>query len=333
MSANDFQEVLFNAVKLKLTKDQSLVDELAALLNISSDSAYRRIRGEKQLALEEAIQLCVHFKISIDGLLNTPTDSFIFSGKKSKPADFKFDEYLKNMLGNMKYMSSFKQKEMYYLCKDIPIFHHYHNKDLAAFKYYFWMKTILHLPEFYKKKFSYDDYPDEFFQLGKASLECYNQMDSVELWNFESINSTMRQIDYFREVKMYQNDNDLLRLYDAMEQLMEHLLKQAAAGYKFDPQSKEPQPLGSYKMFYNEVITCDNSIMGIVDGVRVVYLTYNVFNFMITRDAAFCDNFYDNMQNLIRNSTLISTVDEKERNLFFNLMKEQIAKRKATLQV
>ena len=333
MAINGFQELLLNAVKLKLAKEQSLVDELASLFNISSDSAYRRIRGEKQLSLEEAIQLCTHYKISIDGLLNTPSDSFIFSGKKSKPSDFKFDEYLKNMLGNMKYMSSFKQKELYYLCKDIPIFHHYQFKDLAAFKYYFWMKTILHLPEFYKKKFSFDDYPEEFFQLGKASLDCYNQMDSVELWNIESINSTLRQIDYFREVKMYQNDSDLLRLYNSMEQLIEHLLNQAQLGYKFDPTASDRTPLGSYKMFYNEVITCDNSLMGIVDGVRVVYLTYNVFNFMITRDVAFCDNFYDNMQNLIRNSTLISTVDEKERIRFFNFMKEKIAKRKATLKI
>jgi hypothetical protein len=170
MAVNGFQELLLNAIKLKLTKEQSLVDELAALLNISSDSAYRRIRGEKQLSLEEVIHLCTHYKISIDGLLNTPSDSFIFSGKKSRPSDFKFDEYLKAMLGNMKYMSSFKQKELYYLCKDIPIFHHYQFKDLAAFKYYFWMKTILHLPSSTKRNSVLMTTRKNFFSWGKPVL-------------------------------------------------------------------------------------------------------------------------------------------------------------------
>ena len=38
---------------------------------------------------------------------------------------------------------NFKEIEFYWLCKDVPVFHHFHFREIAAFKYFFWMKTTL----------------------------------------------------------------------------------------------------------------------------------------------------------------------------------------------
>src|SRR5215212_4479105 len=53
----------------------SLADEIAELLDVSSDSAYRRLRGETAITLDEAVILANHFKIpfsafteNLDGL-------------------------------------------------------------------------------------------------------------------------------------------------------------------------------------------------------------------------------------------------------------------------
>ena len=56
----------------------TMVDAVSDILHVSSDSAYRRIRGETPLVLGEVRQLCNHFNLSLDQLLNVKTGSVLF---------------------------------------------------------------------------------------------------------------------------------------------------------------------------------------------------------------------------------------------------------------
>ena len=56
------QESLFNAIKNSLAANISLVHDVSELLGISYDSAYRRIRGEKELSLDELKKLSLHYQ-------------------------------------------------------------------------------------------------------------------------------------------------------------------------------------------------------------------------------------------------------------------------------
>ena len=55
------QKQFFEEVRKKLPHNLSLVDIICNELGISSDSAYRRIRGESSLSLDEAKKLCLKF--------------------------------------------------------------------------------------------------------------------------------------------------------------------------------------------------------------------------------------------------------------------------------
>ncbi len=304
-----------------------MVDEVASVLGISTDSAYRRIRGDKELTLTDLQKLCGHFRLSLDALLQGGAGAFVFKGQFVNPTTFKFDEYLANMVQQVKYMNSFGQKKMFYLCKDIPIFHHFHFRELAAFKYFFWMKAIINHPDFVAKKFSLADYPDAYFELGKKALHYYNALDSVEIWNIENINSTIRQIEFYRSSGLFSNEADVALVYGALEKLVLLLEQQADAGYKFDPEDKDRKKMGSYEMYYNEFIVGDNSILAVLDDTKIAFTIHSIINFMMTTDAAFCNNTYINIQNLMRRSTLISHVSEIERARFFKYLRSRIAAR------
>jgi hypothetical protein len=58
-----------------------------------------------------------------------------------------------------------------------------------------------------------------------------------------------------------------------------------------------------------------------------VYLPHSIFNFMATTDVRFCDNNYNHIQNLMKKSTLISNVSERERARFFRYLRTRIAAR------
>ena len=60
MSIKPLQDYLFQQVKEKLPKNVQLVDAVADLLHLSNDSAYRRIRGETPLVLDELQLILQH---------------------------------------------------------------------------------------------------------------------------------------------------------------------------------------------------------------------------------------------------------------------------------
>jgi len=333
MNTTDLQVQLFQYIKNKAGNSQLLVDEIATILNISPDSAYRRIRGEKAVSMEELCNLARHYHLSLDALLNIKTDTISFQGKFIDPSSFRFDEYLVAVGQQVKYMASFKERTMYYLCKDIPLFHHYQFKELAAFKYFFWHKTMLQSSSFVVKKVALKDYPDEIFEIGRKALDTYNQIDSNEIWNMESLNGTLRQVEFYHDTKAFQSAEDLLLVYQSLENLFAHLEAQAELGYKFDSQDPERKRLANFQMYYNEVVIGDNSILAVLDKTKLSFVTHTGINFMLTRDIDFCENMYSYYQNLMRKSTLISTVSDRERSKFFKVLRNRIAARMQNLKV
>ncbi|HQZ76089.1 MAG TPA: helix-turn-helix domain-containing protein, partial [Chitinophagaceae bacterium] len=73
METNHLQQQLFSHLKENLPAHLSLVDELCDLLDLSADSVYRRIRGEKPITLSELKKICEHYHLSLDQLLQLKT--------------------------------------------------------------------------------------------------------------------------------------------------------------------------------------------------------------------------------------------------------------------
>jgi hypothetical protein len=327
MPTAELQIQVFNAIKAKLPPHLSLAEEVAATLAISTDSAYRRIRGEKPLLLEEVGKLCARFGLSLDSLLQLQSEGFLFKGEFFQPENFQFDKYLASYAQQMKFMSTFPTRRLFMLCKDIAPHHHFHFREIAAFKHYFWMRTIMNAPSYAQKKFALADYPDELFRIGQTALHYYNQSNSVELWNIETINSTLRQIEYYSDMNLFAHEAELQVIYEKLQQFILHMEKQADAGYKYAWGDEKKTPLAPFQLYYNEVILGDNSVTAVLNNTKVVYIPHSVFNFMATTDVRFCDNAYKHIQNLMKKSTLISNVSERERARFFNYLRHRIAAR------
>jgi hypothetical protein len=333
MADGKLQQQLFQTIKNKIPDHLNAVDEVAKVLDITSDSTYRRMRGDTNLTLDEIHKLCLYYKISLDQMMDIQTGSFIFQGKILDSKTFRFDAYLTDILNTMAYLSSVKQTEFYYLCKESPIFHHFYFREFAAFKYFFWMRTLLYFPEFRNTKVSFDEYPDEFFNIGKKVLDIYNQIDSVEIWSLESMNTTFKQIEYYRDSQLFHSDRDVLVMYETLERYWTHLEKQAEIGYKFDPNDPDRKRMGSFHMYFNEVVIGDNHMLAIMDGAKIAFIPHSAINTLMTRDVVYCEKFHMYLQNLMRRSTLISEVSEKERSHFFRIIRDRITKRKESLKI
>ena len=325
MDATGIQQLFFQHIKASLPGHISLAEDVADVLNISNDSAYRRIRGEKQMSFEEIKILCSQYKVSLDQLLHLQTDTYIFSGKlKNDPAN-SFSNYLENVYQNFYYFNSFAKKHIYVLMKDIPPFVHFHIPELATFKYYFWMKSILDQPDMKGVKFSFDD--PRYIQFKSAAekiINLYTNIPMTEIWNIESINSTLRQINFYHESGCFKNKEDVLLLYKKTCELIDHLEKQAETGKKFKMGTEPDINAAEYRLFVNELILGDNTYMAELGNTRVTFLNHSVLYFIATTDEMFNAAMFANLQNLIKKSTPLSTFGEKERVKFFNQIRQEI---------
>jgi hypothetical protein len=325
------QDFLFQRIKEMLPQHISMVDAVSEILHVSSDSAYRRIRGETPLVLEEARQLCDHYHLSLDQLLSIKSGTINFQNVRINLETYKYGKYLTDLIQQVQHVGNFIEKEIIYLTKDVPIFHNFYYQPLIAFRYYFWMKTLIRHPDFTNQGFKLDCVPPEIEKLSRQLTDEYAKIPSTEIWNTECVNAAITQIEFYKESGYFSSAADIKTVYEALEETFNHLKNQVEYGCKFMPGEDPQLKKNNFKFFYNRVVLGDNTIMVITDKVKTVFLNYDVLNYMTTRDEAFCNPCYGDLQNLMRRATLISQTSEKQRNVFFNILLTKIKDRKRNL--
>ena len=322
-NSDDLQLQLFQRIKNNFPAGKSLADEIADVLNITIDSAYRRIRGEKLLVFDEVFKLCTKYSISLDDLFNNKTKGESFLCRILDANNISFEEYLKSLYSNLVYIQSLGNPEIIYFAKDIVIFQLFHFPELAAFKLFFWSKTIKLLPEFNDKKFDICHISHEVLEIGRNCLTLYSKIPSSEIWNEETVNSAIRQIEFYYTGGIITKKDDALLLLHQYDLLFQHIKDQAEKGSKF-LLGTEPLFPNNYKFYFNEVILGDNSIYVKSDTRKMSFTTFNILGLMISDEEQFCLKVENYLKTMMKKSVLISEVSEKERNRFFNMISDKI---------
>jgi hypothetical protein len=332
MDANQTQQLFFNHIKSKLPVHLSFVDEMAEDLNISNDSAYRRIRGEKPITLEEMSVLCRKYRLSADRFFQLESNAVIFSVDKVDHLSFGFNTYLDFVLSNLKLFKLLENATIIFYFKDIPIFHYMPFPELSAFKFFFWKRTLMGYPELARQQFNGEEADVETLETSKKIIDVYAQIPCIDIWNEESINITIKQIEFYRQSNVFASRDLLLKVYSQLEEALDQLEMQAEAGRKFSyGQPVSPNSGASYDVFINECLIGDNTIYAQGGEKQITFINHNGLNFMSTQDKAFCDYTYKHLQNIMKKSAHISVVGEKERSIFFNALREKIYKQKKNI--
>lgn len=330
--ANEIQTALFQAIKHRLPENYSFVHEIAELLGISYDSAYRRIRGDKPLTLDELVLLNEKFGLSIDTFLNVETNNVVFNCHTVEAEKVRIKQWLEIILNDLVRINQAKEKEIIYAAKDPPLFHYFHFPEIGAFKMFFYQKTLLRFPEFEGKKLKLDEADEDIYETGKKMLIASNTIPTTEIWNEDTFNITLRQIEYYWIAGYFVSKDEVLNLCDKLEKWLRHIQKQAELGFKFlhdqDPVGVE----GTFKMYENEIVLNDNSILVKTPDVSYAYLTFNVLSLLTTTNPTFTGYLENYFSGLIKQSHLISSTGAKERNRFFNKLQQTVEKFKDSIR-
>ena len=313
------QKNFLEKIKYLLPSNISYIDALEEILELSPDSIYRRIRGETSMTFDELLKLCRHFKLSFDSLIESDSSAVTFNYTQITPDVESFKDYLRSILEDLIQLNRAGNGNIIYIADDIPIFHLFKYPELASFKMYYWMKSVLNIPEYQNQKYSYENCDSEILGIGEKINEAYAFIPSIEIWTEFTVNSLRKQIEYYSEAGFFERSSDAMVICDQAAELIRHISKLADKSTKL-PNDKSK----NFTLYYSEIEIGNNCILVSVNNIKKVYLTYNTFNKMATGNEKFCDETNSWINYLIAKSNLISGVSEKQRLQFVNKVLRQL---------
>lgn len=327
---NSAQLALFNEIRSKLSSNESLVNVISELLEVSIDSAYRRLRGEKQLTLDELTLLATHFSISLDALLHIKSGTLLFNYVTLDQENPQYLTFLQNVSNDVHTMSRLPELEIIIAAKDFPIFYNFFIPEIAAFKSFFWKKTILQLSDFKQKKFDPEEINQLEIDLGNKIAFDFCKIKSKQLWNEEVFSSLLNQIMYYYDSGFIVNTKSVELLLHKIIELIDHFQNMAEKGAHFIP-SKEIMIQDTFQLYQNDVIFGDNTILIKSQNLNRVYYTHNVIDTLYSHDPVFFENSFRTHENILNRSVLLSKSSERERHRFFKRIKDKVEERLASL--
>ena len=301
-----YQEILLSTIRKTLPKNISLNDEIAKVLDISYDAAHRRISLKSKFSIEETIQLCKFYKISMDSLFNDGKQIIVEKTKKIETlSDFK--EYFET---TNQVVSAFNPVEttIYYAAKDIPMNYAVSGTLYSKFKFYIWYhllnkEEITRFEEFHFK---------ESVLNGNDNLKLFfDNSKRIEIWNDTTINSSLQQVTYFFESGLLNFENAIQILED-LHTIIKVIEKKCESNSE------------NYQLFYNELLILNNTALFTSKNKSVFFLPYNALGYFVTSDKKTCLEQEDYISNQLKNSKSLNLSGKKDRKIFFNRMYQKI---------
>jgi hypothetical protein len=326
------QKQLFEEIRKLVSENRSYIEEVAEILDISTDAVYRRSRGETPLRLEEAALLCEKFYLSLDRFLRHPDSSsdIVFRPAGLEGSGLDFEVYLGGLLQLLENAKNRGLAKVYVAAKDIPVFHLYQFPELACFKLYFWSTSIFRGRPHGDEPFSLDTRSPLItrqLELCAEVAATYAQIPTIEVWTQETALSLLKQIDYYYETGLLESRDTAIALCDKAEEYLKHLREEAEIGQKFMPGPPPGRPdANQFSLFHNDLILIDNVIhASFEDGGQSTFLVYHAIEYLRTENQAFNQQILTWLDTVIKASTPISTVAERERGKFFQRARKQIS--------
>jgi hypothetical protein len=311
------QSLIFQEIKLKIGNQDSLGNALSEVLHISPDAVYRRYRNETPLSASEIQKICKQYNISFDKLAEIGTGKAMFDFPPLNTYDFSLVSYLEGIRDRFVHLKSFSNPKILLAINNVQFFQLLNFPQLVRFRLFFWAKTHLQMTDYANQKFVHEKTPDRVFELGKEILQLYNQIPTVEIYDQELLRGFMRQVWYYYKAHLFDDPTYAVFLCERALLFVEHLKDQATVGKKFIYGTSAPAEGNKFEMYMNETINSEATFYYESNETKGLFISHNIMNYLHTTDENYVMDTKKILDKQLANSSLISQVNEKERNSYF----------------
>ncbi len=302
------QDVLLSEIRKQLNEGVSIIDEVAQILNISYDASHRRVSNKSKFSIEETVELCNYFSISMDNLFFKKNKIVVEKTIEITSQKDMLDYFTKSA-ENIELLTKSKDTIMYYSAKDIPLFYFMEGSIMSKFKAYVWINLLSEATQ----KTNFEDFVinESFMDVMLKLKKAYEEVEIKEVWNDTTINSSLQQILYFYQAGLL-NYNSANALLNELKNILE-IIKQ-----------KCNTPNSKFSLYYNELILLNNNVLFETNRRLTLFVPYTLLGYFITKDKESCENVELFFKQQIKNSIPLNSTGIREQNQFFNKMNRKI---------
>ncbi|WP_243348320.1 helix-turn-helix domain-containing protein [Parabacteroides sp. FAFU027] len=316
----DTQKRIFKIIKEKLPPHMKLADVIAELLDIGTDSVYRRTRGEKELTLSELKKICTHFQISMDEILNHKSNGITF---RYSTLDFVNDprhyhRYIDQFAKNIELSAKAEDKEILFTAEDIPVFHFMPYPELIFFKLYVWHQTICNQPCTYDQFVADLGEKEELYTCYKRIMNSYRRIPSSEVWTHNTIDPILRLLDYYYDMECFEDKQIPLLLCKQLSGMIDTIAEWT------DLKKKGEDNDTDFHLYLSPVNPENSFFLNKRNGMTLITVKLFTINSLATTDKAFCTETETWIRNTISKSMFLSGASERERFRFFQQLRGRI---------
>ncbi|WP_242091811.1 hypothetical protein [Aestuariivivens sediminicola] len=324
------QEQFIKFLKGKTQDNTSFVDEVAGVLDIGYDAAYRRINLKTSLTLEEGVKLARHYKVSLNKLFEVGNTNTLIAELPPQPKDeLGLEMWLKASLDNVSTLIKLKNCEIIYSAKDIPFFHTLNDSNLSRYKMYVWLKDLN--TDMAKSKITFDDWvetiPDSLLQSAYNLSAAYKYIDITELWNDNTVTGTLQQVLYYFEAGLVSKEM-ALSICEDINDVINHTEEQTIQQSLFGAKNKN-----SYHLYKCDLHMLTNTVMVKTPFQKVFFSPFTVLSYFKIEHQETCEMMHDFLQKQMSISKLLATAGERDRTLFFKTIHQKINTVKAFINL
>lgn len=316
------QSAFLSEVRKQLPAHISLADTLAEILGVSRDSAYRRIRCETIISLDEVKKISDQMPLSMDVLLS-PGDNLVPFQSHAAGEGTNVQHWFATFLTLFSDALHSEDKHLYSVTRDLSLFHYFQFPELAAFKIWLAAKNPQH-PHHHDTVFCENVVPKELLAKARKLWEQHQQIPSTEIWNSMSALITLQQIEYCHACGFFAEPTVAQKILDQYEELLHHLCGLCATGTKGE--GAEP-----FRLYLDEVMLADNTLLLRTAGKQVAFIRHGIDDMLLTFRESYCDRKGREIMELTGRASLISGSGEKERKRFFNTACDRLAQTRDTI--
>ena len=311
------QEALLESLKRNIPSKYSVVEVMMDLLEISQDAAYRRLRGEKKLDIDEMYKICNTYNISADTIFSakSPGTQFRYTSLDIRNQD-QYLVYMQNISKSIELVKNSADNEIVISAIDIPVFHFMPFHNLTLFKLYAWNNTT------YKQSGCFEDFASEItnpeiFNCYNKLASDYSQTPSTEIWTNNTIDTIIRLLDFYFETGLFREPSSPILLCMQLLQMIENLKTWVEQGYKHDPAIP-------FNFYISDTDLENNFILLKKNNETQCMIKLFTINSLITSDHQFCQETLNWLETSKRRSALLTGASDRERVRYFNNLQQKV---------
>ena len=313
---NQIDRLFIAQLKNKIPENISITEEIASILGINYDAAYRRLKGKVDFSLHETVLLSKKFDISLNELFQVGEENtyLIKESNSIKNLD-DFNNYLKRLNQELTPFTNCKDCSLLVSAQEFPMSYFFDNPLLIRFKLFIWSSILDFLPTGERNSFSDFLVSDETIESAKSVGESYSKANVTEIWSFSTVNNVLQQLLYFYKMRQI-NTNDAVELCHALTESLKKIQNKTINGGK----SRDVK----YNLYSNDMLMMNNSLLFKYKDKRRLAYPYAHLKLFIIENQKVCKDQEDYIHSQILHSNCITSASTSEHANFFNFKYDKI---------